>query len=235
MKKIPSFVLLLLSFQTYAQNKSSVVKINLGSLIVKNFSLQYERAVGPKTSLALGLRFQPNGNLPFQSTVKDWVNDPDIQVGQIKTGNFALTPEFRYYFKQSLKGLYIAPYFRYASYRMDAPVNYTGLVTTKTAFFTGDIYSYSGGVLFGNQFRLSDNFILDLYIIGAHIGASSGELNFTANLTAQEQADIRSTLDNIDIPFFKIEHEINSNGGRITSKGAWAGFRGLALNLGWRF
>jgi hypothetical protein len=60
-------------------------------------------------------------------------------------------------------------------------------------------------------------------------------LNFTASLTPAEQADLRSTLDNIDIPFFKIEHDINSNGGRITSKGAWAGFRGFAINLGWRF
>jgi hypothetical protein len=235
MKKIPAFVLILLSFQTYAQNVSNVVKINIGSLIVKNFSLQYERAVGAKTSLALGVRFQPYGNIPFQSKIEDWVNDPDIQVGQIRTGNFALTPEFRYYFKQSLKGLYLAPYARYASYKMEAPVNYTGLTGSKTAFFKGDIYSFSGGLLFGSQFHLGDHLILDWYIIGAHIGGSSGELNFTASLTPVEQADLRSTLDNVDIPFFQIEHEINSNGGRITSKGAWAGFRGFAINLGWRF
>jgi hypothetical protein len=162
--------LVFLSVSSIAQTNPNVVKINMGSLIVKNFSLQYERAVGAKTSLALGVRFQPNGDLPFQSKIKDWVNDPDIQVGQFRTGNFALTPEFRFYFRESLRGLYIAPYARYASYRMDAPVNYTGLIGNKTAFFKGDIYSFSGGILFGNQFRLSNNLILDWYIIGAHIG-----------------------------------------------------------------
>jgi hypothetical protein len=90
-------------------------------------------------------------------------------------------------------------------------------------------------VLFGSQFKLTDNLVLDWYIIGAHIGGSSGELNFTASLTPAEQQDIRNTLDEANIPFIDIEHDINANGGRITSKGAWAGFRGFTVNLGWRF
>ena len=235
MKNLFLLCLLVFSLSSQGQENPNIVKINIGSLLVKNFSFQYERAVSTKTSAALGIRFQPYGDIPFQSWFEDQIDEPDIQIGQGKTGNFALTPEFRYYFKRGLHGLYIAPYARYASYKIEAPVRYASLLTTKTAFFKGDIYSFSGGVLFGSQFKLTNNLVLDWYIIGAHIGGSSGELNFTANLTPAEQQNIRNTLDKADIPFIDIEHDINANGGRITSKGAWAGFRGFTVNLGWRF
>jgi hypothetical protein len=212
------------------------VKLNLNSLVVKNFALQYEQAVGRKTSLALGVRVQPYGTVPFQDRIKDEVNDPDIQVQNIQLGNFAITPEFRYYFgRHGMKGFYVAPYARYASYKMEAPVNYNSLLTQKTAFFKGDISSFSGGLLFGNQFQIGKHIIVDLWIIGGHFGSSNGSLRFTASLTPQEQDDIRQTLANTDIPLFDISYDINSNGGTITSKGAWIGFRGLAVNLGLRF
>jgi hypothetical protein len=242
MKYLYIFILLVLSTNSHAQDdlidpRGNIIKVNLGSLAVKNFAFQYERYLGKKTSLALGIRFQPYGNIPFQSWIKDQVNDPDVQVGQMQLGNFALTPEFRYYFRESMRGFYIAPYARYASYKMETPVVYHGSGITNTANFKGDIQSISGGLLLGSQYRLGKHFTLDWWIIGAHIGSSNGELNFTASppLTATEQADLRSTLDEVDIPFFSIEHNINANGGTITSKGAWAGFRGFALNLGFRF
>lgn len=217
-------------------SSANILKINLGAIIAKNVSVQYERAIGKKTSVGLGIRFQPFSSLPFQNLVEDAVNDPDVQIGNIKVGNFALTPEFRYYFgKTVFKGFYVAPYARYANYKMQAPVTYASLLTTKTAFFTGNISSFSGGVLLGSQFSLSKNFILDWWILGGHFGSSSGSLNFVASLTPPEQDDIRSTLDEANIPLFNIEHDINSNGGVIRSEGAWLGFRGFALNLGYRF
>lgn len=238
MKKL-LFPILLLCFGTalYSQkNKENVVKINVGSIAVKNFAFQYERAMGKKTSVALGVRFQPYGDVPFQSWIKDQVDDPDILIGSMQMGNFALTPEFRFYFgKEVLKGFYLAPYARYASYRMETPVRYTGLVVPKTAFFKGDIYSYSGGLLAGSQFNFGKHFVLDWWIAGFHFGGSSGQLDFAATLTPVEQADIRSTLDQVDIPFFKIKHNIHGNGGEISSKGGWAGFRGFAINLGYTF
>src|SRR5687767_3467138 len=121
-----------------AQTTSSenIIKINIGSIAVKNIALQYERVVGTKTSVALGLRFQPFGKVPFQYWLKDEVNDPDIQVGFMQIGNIALTPEFTFYFgMQMSKGLYLAPYVRYASYNMEAPVLYTGTGTARTALF----------------------------------------------------------------------------------------------------
>ena len=238
---LPAAFILISSLQAMAQKETApgsyrnVVKINLGALVVKNFALQAERSIGRKTSVALGFRVQPYGTLPFQQNVKDMVDDPDIRVDDIKLGNIAITPEFRYYFKQALKGFYIAPYLRYANYDMEAPVNYTSTLIQKTAFFKGNISSFSAGVLLGSQFNLGSRFTLDFWILGGHFGTSSGDLRFTASLTPQEQEDIRQTLSQADIPLFNIEYDINSNGGTITSKGAWLGFRGLALNLGVRF
>jgi hypothetical protein len=241
MRYYPVLICLFLAFPASSQpNKTipreNIIKINLGSLAVKNIALQYEWVVGKKTSAALGLRFQPYGKVPFQSWIKDQVNDPDIQVGLMQIGNFALTPEFRFYLgKSAAKGLYIAPYVRYATYQMEAPVEYQGVTSVYTAFFNGHIRSFSGGILFGNQFSLGENLVLDLWILGGHFGTSNGQLDFTATLTPSEQDDLRSTLDEVDIPLFNIEHSIHANGGTIRSKGAWLGFRGFVVNLGWRF
>ena len=215
--------------------KKNVIKVNLGSLAVKNIALQYERAIGKKTSIALGVRFQPYGTIPFKSKIEDAVNDSDINVGSIKVGNFALTPEFRYYLgKAALKGFYIAPYARYANYKMQTPVSYTSGTSTKTALFTGNISSISGGLLMGSQFKIGKYVVLDWWILGGHFGSSNGTLDFAASLTTTEQDDLKASLADIDIPLFKIEYNIHANGGTITSKGAWAGFRGFGINLGIR-
>ena len=214
----------------------NVVKINLGSIAVKNIALQFERAVGKKISVALGVRYQPYGTIPYKSFIEDQVDDPDVRVGDMKLGNFALTPEFRFYFgKKALKGFYIAPYVRYANFKTQAPINYTSGTDTKTAFFIGNISSISGGILLGSQIKLSKSLVLDWWILGGHFGSSNGDLKFTAALAPSGQADVKSTLDDMDIPLFKIKYDINANGGTISTKGAWAGFRGFGLNLGYRF
>jgi len=235
MKRLIVLFLLIVTYAASAQDKKHLLKLNMGSLVVKNIALQYEHGVGKRTSVAVGVRLKPLGLLPFQQYLRDRINDPDLNIGNIKEANFALTPEFRYYFKQSLKGFYIAPYARYAMYGINAPVLYHSALTEKTAFFTGDIHSFSGGILLGSQFSIGKNWMLDFWILGGHFGASTGNLDFTASLTPQEQDEIRQTLSNADIPLFDIEYTINANGGTITSKGAWLGFRGLALNLAYRF
>lgn len=103
---------LLVSTQIFAQEKenkskelNNIVKINLGSIAVKNIALQYERAVGKKISVAMGVRFQPYGTIPFKSVIEDQVDEPDVKVGDMKLGNIAISPEFRYYFgKKGIEG-----------------------------------------------------------------------------------------------------------------------------------
>jgi hypothetical protein len=210
--------------------------MNLGSLALKNVAIQFERAIGKKTSLALGVRVEPYGSIPFKSKIEDAVDDPNVQVGSIKVGNFAFTPEFRYYLgKAALKGFYVAPYGRYANFKMQAPVSYTSGTTTKSALFTGNISSISGGLLMGSQFRISRSIVLDWWILGLHYGTSNGDLKVITPLTTQEQDDLEATLNGIDIPLFKIKSSVDANGATISSKGVWAGLRAFGINLGVKF
>ena len=54
--------------------KKNIVKINLPALAFKNISLQYERKIGKKTSVAVNVHTIPFGQLPFQSTFKNITN-----------------------------------------------------------------------------------------------------------------------------------------------------------------
>ncbi|HPI55163.1 MAG TPA: hypothetical protein PLU10_10750, partial [Chitinophagaceae bacterium] len=49
--------------------KPNIVKLNLTSLAFKNISLQYERVLGKKISVACGVRYMPKGALPLTTSV----------------------------------------------------------------------------------------------------------------------------------------------------------------------
>ena len=63
--------------------KKNIIKVNLGAIVVKNYSFQYERAVRKKMSVALGIRFQPYGSIPFKSTLEREIDDPDVKISDI--------------------------------------------------------------------------------------------------------------------------------------------------------
>lgn len=233
-----SLAICLLASPVYSQvdtTRNHVFKINLSSLIARNISVQYEQKLGRRSSLALGLRFQPEGPVPFQDRVKERLDDPDIKVGEARMSNLAITPEMRFYFHRSnLTGLYLAPYARFAQYSGKLPITYTGLGTVRTADFEGSFWSLGAGALLGYQWALGRRWVLDLWILGAHAGFADGQLDFRATLFPPEQENLRATLDALDIPFYKIEHDIRNDGGTIRAKGAWGGIR-MGVNLGIRW
>jgi hypothetical protein len=237
----PSFLL--------AQNKEkkafiipkekNIVKVNLSSLALKNIALQYERAIAKKTSLALGLRFQPKGTIPFKSELEKQVDNEDVQIGDFKEGNFAITPEIRFYFgkKEGLKGFYLAPYIRYASFDLEGPISYNSGGSKKKGIFAGKLNSFSGGIMIGSQFKLGKNLMLDWWIAGGHGGFGNGDLQYKADvpLTPSEQSSLKSNIESVDLPFVKFTYNVDANGATIKAQGAWAGLRGFGLNLGYRF
>ena len=222
-----------------ATAQKNIVKINASSLALKNFSFQYEREVGLKSTLSLGIRFMPKSGLPFQSTAEDVFNfDDDVNVGRFKTGNFAITPEYRFYLgRKNMRGFYIAPYARYATFNITLPVKYSSGGTRRDADFTGNIQSFSGGVMAGTQYTFGGKFVLDIWILGGHCGASNGNLNSVTSppLTATEQSSLRETLEDFDPSPFKYSYSVNANGAQIKANGPWAGIRGAGINLGIRF
>ncbi|MDB5198978.1 MAG: hypothetical protein JWO92_941 [Chitinophagaceae bacterium] len=216
--------------------KKNIVKINLPALVFKNISLQYERKVGKRTSVAAGVRFIPLGKLPFQNTFKDLGNNSDVQYDQFKLGSFGIVPEFRYYVgkKGALHGFYIGPFFSYTNYKMNLPIKYN----TKTGIFNGELKAITGGLQFGAQFSLGKNVVLDWWILGPNYGSATGTLAFSATLTAQEQSDLKTELENLknDAPLNTIKsYTVNSSGASVVAKGPWGGLRGLGFSLGFKF
>jgi hypothetical protein len=218
--------------------KNNIIKFNLSALTFKNISLQYERKVGKRTSLAVNVHTIPFGNLPFQSTFENFADQTFVEYDKLKFGSFGVAPEFRYYVgkKGALRGFYMAPFISYNQYKMNLPIKYSN--NTRTGIFDGDINSITGGLQLGSQFRLSNSLTLDWWIIGPNYGSANGTLNFNSALTASEQADIRTQLENFknDLPIDVIKsYTVTGTGATINAKGPWAGLRGLGFNLGVRF
>jgi hypothetical protein len=67
--------------------------------------------------------------------------------------------------------------------------------------------------------------------------ASSGEFkaNTSKALTPQEQADIREDLSNNQSDLFKYTYTVDANNVNVKGSFGAVGFRGMGLNIGFRF
>lgn len=218
-------------------DKKNCVKLNLTSLAFRNIALQYERALGPKISVACQIRLMPKGSLPFTSALDNAVDS--FNISAIKINSFAITPEFRYYVRKSMKGFYLAPYFRFRNMGMEAPLDFTNASNVKeTILLTGKVNSFGGGLMIGSHFNIGKSFSLDWFILGFQYMASSGSLTATTTntLSANDQAELSKQLNsNGDSKFFKYSYTVNSHGATVDTKFGLVGFRGFGLNFGYRF
>ncbi|MBX2930959.1 MAG: DUF3575 domain-containing protein [Chitinophagaceae bacterium] len=243
MKKLLILIALLPIFSNAQKvlGGNNVIKTNLTSIALGNYHFTYERAFAKKFSISLSYRFMPKRVVPLASFVEKQLKNDDIKLGDFKMGNTAITPELRFYPVKKLRGFYLAFYGRFANFDLDVPVRYTPPIpnTTEYATFSGTIKSVSGGVMIGSQFSIFKKMVLDFWIIGAHYGSSSGDLNavISRNLTPAEQGILQQTLDEYkELGPFKFESKVTSpNTAYIKSVGPWAGIRGAGLSLGIRF
>ncbi len=225
--------------------KPNIVKLNISSLAYKNISLQYERVMGEKISVACGVRFMPKGSVPFTNTLDNAYStsgdSSNVNLSAWKAGSFAITPEFRFYPKHAGKGFYLAPYLRYRNVSVDLPVSYVDdngasqLVTANGKFST-----FMGGLMIGSQFNFGKMVTLDWYIIGVQYGVTKANLDIKSSqtLSANDQADIRADLQDLKDAsnnFNDISFVVGANGGSISGKFGAIGFRGFGLNLGFKF
>ena len=234
------FYLCFISFSLKAQDekgitseKNNILKINLPALAFKNISVQYERVIGKRSSIAVNVRMIPFSDLSFQSKLKS-IFDYD----QLKLGSFGITPEFRYYVgkKRVLRGFYLGPFISYTTYKVNLPIRYNN--NSKMAIFDGNLKTFTGGLQFGSQFKIGKNMFLDWWILGPNYGSASGTLNFAGTLTPSEQSDLETELEmqKRDAPFNAIKsYTVTSSGGNIVVKGPWGGLRGLGFSLGFGF
>lgn len=220
------------------------LKVNLAAILLKNYSFQYERVLSRKVSFAIGYRTMPSTILPFQSSIIKLVgDDPDAQE-QIKNfllSNTAVTPEIRFYMSKKGygRGFYIAPFYRYGIYNgSNLKFNYSSGLTgnENNIQLAGKLSGNSYGVMFGAQWALGKHVSLDWWIIGPHYGTGKGEFKGLASkpLSNEEQADLKQTLENLDIPLTKKTVTVNTSGAIVNLDGPFGGVR-AGLLLGIRF
>ena len=225
----------------------NLIKLNVFALPLKNFSLQYERPIAKKISVAMGVRFMPEGPPPLMSLAKKIAKTDDLdddisdQLENFRFGNFALTPEVRFYLgKEALRGFYIAPFARYATFKVSLPFDLetedeNNQVTTERIDMKGDLNTIAGGVLFGAQWKLSRMVYLDWHIVGPHYGTAKGNLSGKKNLTSDEQDELRLFIADLeDLPLIKLESNVHASGAEVKVNGPWAGIR-AGLSIGIRF
>jgi hypothetical protein len=222
------------------------LKLNLPGLALRQFHVQYEVAVRKKVSLALGVRFMPEGELPLINTVEQLsgVDDPELLkiLRSVQVSNFALTPELRIYpgKKGYGRGFYIAPYYRYLSFNISSnlPVEISFDDDSKNQIsVSGNIKVHNIGLMIGAQWMISKRIALDWWILGAQAGFHQAEIiglpktDFTANQLKEIRDDIQVNFKNLgqtsDIASDKVK--VNTNA-FIAATGLRAG-----LCLGFRF
>jgi len=238
-------ILLLLPFISIAQpgNKMNILKMNLSSLVLKNYHFIYERGLTKHISVSIAYRIMPKSEVPLKNELENIIDDPDVNVSSFKMGNSAFTPELRFYLgKGTLSGFYLAPYARFATFDVTVPVKYNSSSfpgTKYEALFSGKVKSTSGGLLMGVQHSIFKKLVLDLWIIGGHYGSCDGTLNATninPPMTPAERADLDDQLNTIDAGPFNIKgHTTSNTSAIITADGPWAGIRSAGLTVGFRF
>lgn len=222
----------------------NLIKINLAALLFKSYSIQYERVLNRKFSIAVQYIMMPETGIPFKSTVLKLVGDDDPDTKKIiedfKMSNFAITPEVRLYLSRKGygRGFYIAPFYRYASFTSSAlNVFYTDDNSEEQSLkLSGKLTGNTFGLAMGVQSALGKHLVLDISFLGPHFGSAKGMFSGTSSkpLSAAEQDDLRQQLEDIDIPLTEKTVNVNSNSASLNIDGPWAGYR-FTIGLGVRF
>jgi len=228
----------------------NVVKLNVLALPFRNISLQYERLIARKISLAVGVRMIPKGSFPMLNAFESYIDDPETfeELQNIRISNQAITLEPRFYFGQhdGPRGFYIAPYARYSSYGLGfSQFEYTVewqdetggyQEETNTIALDGRIGGITGGILFGSQWRIGRWVYLDWWILGPAYGSATGRLagSSPTPLEPRAQAALRDELESLEIPMVDTEAHVDGKGAKLEMKGPWAGIRS-GLSVGIRF
>lgn len=151
MKKINLLfgIVLFLSLNSFAQEKTFAVKLNYLSPLVKTVNLSFEKAVKEDASFQLGVYYTG-----FSSS-------------GISYSGLGITPEYRKYLTgEALDGGYIAPFVRYQSLTL----------TESSTSSKGTISTFGGGLIVGRQWMMKgisfDLFIGPIYNSGSYKSTS---------------------------------------------------------------
>ena len=141
---------------SYAQFKNNAIKLNPFGLFAGQYQLGYERALNEKFSLQLSGGIISNTRKI--STSSDGTTSSETKH---KTLGFIAIPEARYYFKESLEGVYLGAFGRYRSTEIDVDKFTHSTNTTDLKKYTRNVIG--GGLLAGYQLN-TEGVVLDIFM-----------------------------------------------------------------------
>ena len=189
--------------------QNNIIKLNITSLFVKNFTFQYERIIKKYLSATIAVRYMPNGTVPFKNFIYNQFGDDSPEAKEVidnmKINNFAITPEVRFYVgkKGFGKGFYIAPAYRFAKFNV-SNIEYTYKVDDEDnkLLMSGSLTSNYGGFMLGAQWLVGKHISLDWWIFGPLFGVENSNYNGSSGylLTPDDKAQIEENFNDINIP-----------------------------------
>ncbi len=227
----------------------NIIKTNLSSIALANYSLTYERMLTRKISASVGYRFMPSTHItqsPLGEKVMDIVaeegDDLSSQLDKLQMSGSAVTLEFRVYTgkRPGAKGFYAGLYGRYASFKYDYPYDFEKPSGTTLVPLKGNSRGIGGGVILGGQFMIAKRLVVDLFILGGHYGSLTGKLEGLTDMSEFDEADraeLKEEIEGlIDLGGDNgIKADVRDDGVRADIKLPFLGVRGLGLTIGYAF
>jgi len=222
----------------------NIIKLNLPSLALKHYMVQYERVINNRQSFAISVGYSPSVDLPFKGTLMDQFSDNEDAKNAIESTRFdkiTITPEYRFYLskKGAPSGFYIAPFARYTTMTIEQDYKFTpGSGIEHTAHLSGKFSGIGGGVMVGAQWLLGKNVTLDWWIAGPFIGAMKADFHATddmSDMSPADKADLKKDIESVEIPLWKTEATIGENTIDAKLTGPFYGIRGFGVSVGIRF
>lgn len=217
------------------------IRTNLTGILVKNYSLQFERVLNKRFSVGVELRLMPSTSLPFTKLISNSLgSDPDIlsSLMNVRVSGSAITPSVKFYptRKGYGRGFYISAFFRNATYKAERlDFYYDNSNGEKNSIqLKGEFTSNTVGLVLGKQWTIGRYFCIDWTIIGGHYGSARGLLTGKNSeaLSEADQQTVRDALNGLEIPYTDKEVEVSANRSTLRLSGPWAAFRtGLAIGI----
>ncbi|MCX6238596.1 MAG: hypothetical protein NTY07_13720 [Bacteroidia bacterium] len=181
--------------------RKNVLKFLPMDIPFQSVSFEYERMIGPKNSLTLGVGFPIQGQIISKNAIND-----NSKLKKAEFSTMHIRAAYRYYYGYQIlpKGFYIEPYLKYQQIKGNA--NYEGINNQKNIYkgdITGSINTFNLGVQFGVQFLITKRVTLDLYFLGLEGGLANGKITSTSKNNADAdniEADFKDAV--AGLPFF---------------------------------
>jgi len=217
----------------------------LYSLLIKNYSVSFERLISKRISLQVGYRYGPYSywidNPIGKRIVKAGVGDPRYYAFQI--GNNAVTADIRFYLgkKEGMRGLFTGLYGRYAVFDADN-VDFNYVSKPEKVYSVPLVNNFTGvggGIIIGRQWLIKNRITIE-YITGIQYGKISGSLISKKDLSALSEPEKNELKENITEMFdifnknYITNLTINDKGLNGKISGPFLGIRS-AISFGYIF